>query len=136
MFGESLVCLEGPGFRHVPCFFGISKLIQKLDDPSVPPIATRISLAKLFLELELYAPALLVLHGVMSSDDQEVEAWYLEGWCYFLMAEQARETGGKLEDMAWEELARDARDRLETCQLVTFSFYHVPILPYHHFSSM
>ncbi|KAK0469663.1 uncharacterized protein EV420DRAFT_1297842 [Desarmillaria tabescens] len=101
-----------------------------LDDPRVPPIATRISLAKLFLELELYAPALLVLHGVMLSDDQEVEAWYLEGWCYFLMAEQARETSGKLKDMAWEELAKDARDRLETCQLLHVNEGHpdIPLL--------
>lgn len=54
----------------------------------------------------------------MASDDQEVEAWYLEGWCFFLMAEQAQENGGKLDDLTWEELARDARDCLETCQMV------------------
>ena len=78
-------------------------------------------MVKLFLELELYTPALLVLHGVMSSDDQEVEAWYLEGWCFFLMAEQAQESGGKLDELTWEELARDARDCLETCQMVRIS---------------
>ncbi|KAF8896334.1 hypothetical protein BD779DRAFT_1495267 [Infundibulicybe gibba] len=89
-----------------------------LDDLKLPPISTRLSFVKLFLELELYTPALLVLHGVMSSDDQEVEAWYLEGWCFFMMAEQARETGGKLDDLTWEELARDARDCLETCQVL------------------
>ncbi|KAG7451197.1 TPR-like protein [Guyanagaster necrorhizus] len=101
-----------------------------IDDARVPPIATRISLVKLFLELELYAPALHVLHGVMLSDDQEVEAWYLEGWCYFLMAEQARGIGGKLEDMTWEELAKDARDRLETCQLLHVNEGHsdIPLL--------
>jgi len=32
-------------------------------------------LVKLFLELSLYTPALLVLHDVMASDGQEVEAW-------------------------------------------------------------
>lgn len=73
---------------------------------------------KLFLELSLYTPALLVLQGIMASDDQEVEAWYLEGWCFFLMAEQAQENGGKLDELAWEVLARDARDCLETCQMV------------------
>ncbi|KAF5367376.1 hypothetical protein D9758_003692 [Tetrapyrgos nigripes] len=95
-----------------------------IDHPKIPPIPTRLAMVKLFLELSLYAPALLVLHGIMSSDDQEVEAWYLEGWCYFLMAEQAKESGGKLDDMTWEELAKDARDRLETCQMLHVNEQH------------
>lgn len=57
----------------------------------------------------------------MASDDQEVEAWYLEGWCFFLMAEHVKETGENLDDLGWEELARDARDCLETCQMVRVS---------------
>lgn len=56
----------------------------------------------------------------MASDDQEVEAWYLEGWCFFLMAEQAKETGTKIEELSWEELAKDARDCLENCTTVHF----------------
>jgi hypothetical protein len=55
----------------------------------------------------------------MSTDDQEVEAWYLEGWCFYLMAEQAQENGGLLDDLTWHELAKDSRDCLETCQLVS-----------------
>ena len=88
------------------------------DDPNLPPIPTRLTLVKLFLELSLYTPALLVLHGIMASDDQEVEAWYLEGWCFFLMSEEARENDGKLDELTWQELAKDARDCLETCQVV------------------
>jgi hypothetical protein len=84
----------------------------------MPPIDTRLSLVKLFLELSLFTPALLVLQGVMASDDQVVEAWYLEGWCFFLMAEQAKENGGTFDELTWEELAKDARDCLETCQVV------------------
>lgn len=84
----------------------------------MPPIPVRLSLVKLLIELSLFTPALLVLHGVMASDDQDVEAWYLEGWCFFLMSEQAKESGGKLDDLTWEELANDARDCLETCQIV------------------
>jgi hypothetical protein len=91
-----------------------------VDDPRLPPIASRLSLTKLFLELSLFTPALMVLQGIMASDDEEVEAWYLEGWCFFLMAEQARERGGKLDDLTWEELARDSRDCLETCKTVRF----------------
>ncbi|KAK7050993.1 hypothetical protein VNI00_005105 [Paramarasmius palmivorus] len=95
-----------------------------VDDPKVPPIEARLALVKLFLELSLYAPALLVLHGVMSTDDQEVEAWYLEGWCYFLIAEQAKENGGTLDDLSWEDLAKDSRDRLETCQMLHVNENH------------
>ncbi|RPD60083.1 TPR-like protein [Lentinus tigrinus ALCF2SS1-7] len=90
----------------------------ELDDPRLPPIPSRLAIVKLFLELSLYTPALLVLQGIMATDDQEVEAWYLEGWCFFLMAEQAQENGGKLDELTWEELARDARDCLETCQML------------------
>ncbi|TEB34724.1 TPR-like protein [Coprinellus micaceus] len=88
------------------------------DDPKLPPIPTRLSLVKLFLELALYTPALLVLHGIMSTDDQDVEAWYLEGWCFYLMAEKAKETGRTFDELAWEELAKDSRDCLETCQVL------------------
>jgi hypothetical protein len=101
-----------------------------IDNPKLPSIPTRLSLTKLFLELSLYTPALLILHSIMAADDQEVEAWYLEGWCFFLMAEQAKGEGGVFRDevegdegdhegMRWEELARDAKDCLETCQIVS-----------------
>lgn len=107
-----------------------------IDDPNVPPIATRLALVKLFLELHLFNPALLVLQGVMSSDDQEVEAWYLEGWCFFMMAEQARENGEKLDDLTWEELAKDSRDCLETCKIVrllyfAFQIYDISLFQLH-----
>lgn len=91
-----------------------------LDDPELPPIPTRLSVVKLFLELELYTPALLVLQGIIATDDQEVEAWYLEGWCFFLMSESAKGSdSGKLDDMSWEELAKDSRDCLEACKVVS-----------------
>ncbi|KAH6909077.1 hypothetical protein BKA70DRAFT_224470 [Coprinopsis sp. MPI-PUGE-AT-0042] len=88
------------------------------DDPKLPPIPNRLALVKLFLELELYAPALLVIHGIMSSDDQDVEAWYLEGWCFNLMSEKAQEDGGSYDGLTWQELAKDARDCLETCRVL------------------
>ncbi|KAF6754513.1 hypothetical protein DFP72DRAFT_899288 [Ephemerocybe angulata] len=88
------------------------------DDPKLPPIPSRLILVKLFIELALYTPALLVLHGIMSTDDQDVEAWYLEGWCFYLMSEQAKEAGGTIDELTWEELAKDSRDCLETCQVL------------------
>ena len=89
-----------------------------LDDPAVPPLPTRVELTKRFIELAEYSAALLVLQGIMAADDQEVEAWYLEGWCFYLMAEQSKESGQKIEDLTWEELAKDSRDCLETCKTV------------------
>lgn len=98
------------------------------DDPRLPPIPTRLALAKLLMEVELFAQALLVLNNVMASDDQDVEAWYLEGWCFFLMAENAKENGNNFDGMSWEELATDARDCLETCQVVSVLFFIVAAL--------
>ena len=92
-----------------------------IDDPQVPSIPVRLSLVKMFLELSLFNPALLTLQGIMASDDQEVEAWYLEGWAFYLMAELAHDSpNGKLEGegLTWEELGNDARDCLETCRNV------------------
>jgi hypothetical protein len=121
VFGRSLVSAEGSRRWCAHHFFlNVSprSAFLRTDDPKLPPIPSRLALVRLFLELALYTPALLVLHGIMSSDDQEVEAWYLEGWCFYLMAEQARESGGTVDDLTWEELAKDARDCLETCQVV------------------
>lgn len=111
--------MERPGRRCVrPPLPELCLNPPSLDDPQLPPIASRLNLTKLFLELSLFTPALMVLQGIMASDDEEVEAWYLEGWCFFLMAEQARERGGKLDELTWEELAKDSRDCLETCKTV------------------
>ena len=90
----------------------------------MPLIPARLALVKLFIELSLYTPALLVLHGIMSSDDQEVEAWYLEGWCFHVMSEQAQESGGSVDGLTWQELAKDSRDCLETCQVVSYIYIY------------
>ena len=91
----------------------------RADDPRLPPVPTRLALVKLFLELELYEPALMVVSGVMAVDDQEVEAWYLEGWCFFMMTERAQENGGTFNELTWEQLGKDARDCLDACQTVS-----------------
>lgn len=63
----------------------------------------------------MHKEALTVLTGVIESDDQEVEAWYLEGWCLMLMSEDAKAQGVDIEGLSWKELAQDAKDCLETC---------------------
>jgi len=95
-----------------------------VDDVLVPAVPARLSLTRLFLELAMYKEALGVLTGIIMSDDQEVEAWYLEGWCFMLMGEAAKEKGITVEDLPWDELARDARDCLEMCKHVSPILYH------------
>ncbi|KAF8514554.1 hypothetical protein BU17DRAFT_52517 [Hysterangium stoloniferum] len=94
------------------------------DSPSMPSLPVRMSLARLFLELSLYSNALAILSGVLAVDDQEVEAWYLEGWAFYLMAEYSREISAPVAELSWEELSRDAMDCLETCQTLHQSQGH------------
>ncbi|KAG9076238.1 hypothetical protein FRC06_009624 [Ceratobasidium sp. 370] len=111
-------------------------------DPRIPGGETRLQLAKLMLELGGNGDALEVIAGVVAEDDQDVEAWYLEGWCLWGMAERVQagekldgedEGKGKEKDevldddsgeLAWEELARDARDCLETCKMLHINQQH------------
>ncbi|KAJ5729992.1 assembly chaperone of rpl4 [Penicillium malachiteum] len=58
------------------------------EDPKVPDFATRISLARLLMEVTLEFEALEVLERLILEDDQSVEAWYLGGWCLYLLAEK------------------------------------------------
>ena len=61
------------------------------DDGKVPQFATRISLARLLMEVEMLDEAMIVLERLISEDDESVEACYLGGWCLFLSGEKARE---------------------------------------------
>ncbi|VDC04773.1 unnamed protein product [Peniophora sp. CBMAI 1063] len=96
------------------------------EDPKLPPLQTRISLSKIFLELELFTPALEVIQGILAADDTDAEAWYLDGWAHFLIAEQAHEAGKAKEE--WEDEAREARDSLESCLALHVAQNH-PDLP-------
>ena len=90
-------------------------LNRLLGDPLTPIVPTRLSLTRLMLELSAYKEALIVLTGIIETDDQEVEAWYLEGWCFLLMSEDAKTKGVEVEGLPWTDLAQDARDCLDTC---------------------
>lgn len=70
----------------------------------------------------MYKPALEVLTGVIEADDQEVEAWYLEGWCLYLMSEASKTSGQDVEGLSWQALGQDSRDCLETCTQVSNCF--------------
>lgn len=62
------------------------------DDDNIPEFATRISLSRLLMEAEMEIDAMDVLDLLTLEDDQSVEAWYLGGWCQYLLA--AREKSG------------------------------------------
>ncbi len=61
------------------------------EDERVPEFATRISLARLLMEVEMLDEAVGVLERLVGEDDESVEAWYLGGWCLFLLGEKGRE---------------------------------------------
>lgn len=58
------------------------------EDPNVPDFPVRISLARLLMEVNMEFEALEVLERLILEDDQSVEAWYLGGWCLYLLAEK------------------------------------------------
>ncbi|CAG8436635.1 6370_t:CDS:2 [Ambispora gerdemannii] len=76
----------------------------------MPTYAARISLVKLLLELSQYNRALTVLDGLQKEDDEMIELWYLYGWSYYCMGEDASNDEEKSSN--WE----DARDCLNTCK--------------------
>ena len=119
MFTHTRPSSLGVSYCGVPCCCDGD--LCRIDDPQVPSIPVRLSLVKMFLELSQFNPALLTLQGIMASDDHGVEAWYLEGWAFYLMAKLTHNSpNGKLEGkgLAWGDLAKDARDCLETCRNV------------------
>ncbi|KZT51999.1 TPR-like protein [Calocera cornea HHB12733] len=87
------------------------------DSPSHPIPPTLLSFARLGLELQLFDLALSSISRTLEMDDQEVEAWYLEGWCFWLMA-QEEAPQKPWEDMTKDDMLRDARDCLDTCLLL------------------
>lgn len=57
------------------------------ESPQYPPYSTRLSLAKLLLELSLHASALEILQRLENEDDEDPEIWYLSGWAWWLLGE-------------------------------------------------
>ncbi|KAI4181083.1 MAG: hypothetical protein LQ346_006862 [Caloplaca aetnensis] len=59
-------------------------------DEGVPEFPARISLSRLLMEVEMENEATEVLERLIEEDDTSIEAWYLGGWCMFLMAERRK----------------------------------------------
>ena len=58
---------------------------------SVPDFPSRISLARLLMEAEMEEVALEIVEQLVGEDDESVEAWYLGGWCLWLMGSKQEE---------------------------------------------
>ena len=60
-------------------------------DAKISDYSTRISLSRLLMEVGMAEAAVKVLDRLVKEDDSSVEAWYLGGWCFYLMAEEEPE---------------------------------------------
>lgn len=85
---------------------------------AVPEFPVRIALARLLLETEMEEEASIVLERLVGEDDQSVEAWYLGGWCLYIVGEKVRE--GKAQEQngevdAWKSVWASARRWLMRC---------------------
>ncbi|KAJ1975743.1 hypothetical protein H4R35_003011 [Dimargaris xerosporica] len=65
---------------------------QDPSDARYPSYDARIATTKLLLELELFDEALHVLSALQKEDDQTVDLWYLYGWTYYCLGEDAKQT--------------------------------------------
>jgi Tfp pilus assembly protein PilF len=84
------------------------------EDPHVPDFPIRISLSRLLMEAEMEEEAIEVLERLVAEDDSSVEAWYLGGWCLYLLAErqQSQANGsadGEVSDSTKDLLQRSRR---------------------------
>lgn len=81
-------------------------------DIRVPEFATRVSLARLLMEVEMESEAMWVLERLLVEDDESVETWYLGGWCQYICGEKATGASeGESKESAW----RAARMWLNQC---------------------
>ncbi|KAK5019993.1 hypothetical protein LTR16_001738 [Cryomyces antarcticus] len=84
------------------------------EDPKVPDFPTRISLARLLMEVDMEDEAMEVLERLVAEDDSSVEAWYLGGWCLHLIGEKKRiQVNGAVQDAESRE-SREVRSVLKS----------------------
>ncbi|KAK0392441.1 hypothetical protein NLU13_1936 [Sarocladium strictum] len=84
----------------------------------VPEFPVRIGLARLLLEVEMEEEASIVLERLVNEDDQSVEAWYLGGWCLYIVGEKVREAKAQEQNGeadSWKSVWASARRWLMRC---------------------
>ena len=75
---------------------------------NVPDFPTRISLARLLMEVGMKHDAMEVLERLIEEDDTSVEAWYLGGWCAYLIAERSKSVPGSAMNGRRTEAVQDS----------------------------
>lgn len=83
------------------------------EDAAVPDFSTRISLARLSMEVGMEEEALGVVERLVQEDDGSVEAWYLGGWCLYLLGVKQRgkgEEGNVMEDVNGADEGKEEDD--------------------------
>lgn len=85
------------------------------EDPAVPPFPTRVSLARLLIEVEMEKEALEVTERLIDEDDRSVEALYLGGYARYISGEKLKNQAQASEAEAWKAAWRSARKWLTQC---------------------
>ncbi|EGY18473.1 TPR domain-containing protein [Verticillium dahliae VdLs.17] len=97
--------------------------------PDVPDFPTRVSLARLLLEVDMEEESIEVLEKLVGDDDESVEAWYLGGWGQYISGDKLKQdeaegtksttttaaAAGADEDDDWRAVWRSARQWLTVC---------------------
>lgn len=91
------------------------------ESPQYPPSSTRLSLAKLLLELSLYASSLEILQRLENEDDEDAEVWYLSGWAWWLLGEHRGDAPRSEEEESREECWSEGKLCLENYLRVSLS---------------
>ncbi|KAL1958616.1 hypothetical protein VTO42DRAFT_4213 [Malbranchea cinnamomea] len=103
---QTLASVRISQLRHDDARAALSRSMELWKDlppehPKVPAFASRISLARLLMEVQMEAEALGVLERMILEDDHSVETWYLGGWCQYLLGRKAQESPSR--DASQEE---------------------------------
>ncbi|KAI4265749.1 MAG: hypothetical protein L6R38_009203 [Xanthoria sp. 2 TBL-2021] len=77
-------------------------------DEGAPDFPTRISLARLLMEVGMEKDAMEVLERLTEEDDTSVEAWYLGGWCAYLTAERSQSVSKSATNGSGTKVAQDS----------------------------
>ncbi|KAM7192012.1 hypothetical protein V8F33_008590 [Rhypophila sp. PSN 637] len=86
------------------------------EDPRVPPYPTRVSLARLLIEVGMEEEAIAVNERLISEDDTSVEVWYLGGYGRYTMGEKLKQgEGATKDDDSWQAFWRSSRKWLTRC---------------------
>jgi predicted Zn-dependent protease len=102
-------------------FLLVLTAISPTENHLYPPAQSRLTCAKLFLELSAHVPALEILQRLENEDDEDPEVWYLSGWAWWLLGEERGEAASTDEEESREECWSEAKLCLQNYLTVRLS---------------